>query len=190
VTLEFINADAIPTGLARIRRHKCLLAAMVLTVLFPPEGRAQTHSAFPVDIIAGPAPQPVMADGRAHLLYELHLTNFSASPIELLALNVFGDDGAAPLAGYRGVELERLLVAIGQPDSVGKVRAIGGGRSVVIRGIRYMSDNETLSLTRGDTDAKGTTCRDHGAYKHGAGRIQPQGLRGVQQRLWRRCSHC
>lgn len=132
MTLQFINGHDIPTGGTHIRRRKCLFAAMVLTVLFPLQSRAQTHSAFPVDIVAGPAPQPVMADGRAWLLYELHLTNFSASPVELLALDVFGDDSAAPLASYRGEELERLLVGIGQADTVGKVRVIGGGRSVVI----------------------------------------------------------
>jgi hypothetical protein len=45
---------------------------------------------------------------------------------------VFGDDGPAPLASYRGEELEKLLMAIGPADSAGKVRAIGGGRSAVI----------------------------------------------------------
>jgi murein DD-endopeptidase MepM/ murein hydrolase activator NlpD len=110
----------------------CLLAALVLTPLFPLQGRAQSHSAFPVDILTGPGPQPVRADGRTHLLYELHLTNISPSPIELLTLDVFGDDGPAPLASYRREELEKLLMAIGPADSAGKVRAIGGGRSAVI----------------------------------------------------------
>jgi hypothetical protein len=111
---------------------KLLFVAAVLTVLFSFPGRAQTHSAFPVDIVAGPAPRPVMAEDRAHLLYELHPTNFSASSIELLALDVVGDDGAAPLAIYHGEELEKLLDAIGPTDSAGKVRTIGGGRSVII----------------------------------------------------------
>jgi hypothetical protein len=44
---------------------------------------------------------------------------------------VFGDQGATPLASYRGQELEDLLVAIGGADSTAKLRAIGGGRSVV-----------------------------------------------------------
>ena len=41
---------------------------------------AQTHSGFPVDIVAGPSPQPVLADGRTWLLYELHPTNFAPLP--------------------------------------------------------------------------------------------------------------
>ena len=104
---------------------RCLLAGAVLALLLSLQGLAQSHSAFPVDIIPGPAPQPVMADGRTRLLYELHLTNFSASPIELLGLDVFGGDGARPLASYRGEELEKL-VAVGPTDSAGKVRAIDG----------------------------------------------------------------
>lgn len=111
---------------------KRLLAGAAIALLLPLEGLAQSHSAFPVDITPGPAPQPVMADGRARLVYELHLTNFSASPIEILRLDVFGGDGANPLASYRGEALEKLLVAVGPTDSAGKVRAIGGGRSVVI----------------------------------------------------------
>jgi hypothetical protein len=57
------------------------------------QGLAQSHSGFPVDIVAGPRPQLVMADGRAHLLYELHVTNVAPIPIEVVALDVFGDDG-------------------------------------------------------------------------------------------------
>jgi murein DD-endopeptidase len=108
-----------------------LLAGAVLALLLPLQGTPQSPSAFPVDITAARTPQPVMADGRTRLLYELHLTNFSPSPVELLGLDVFGD-GAAPLASYRGEALEKLLVAVGPTDSAGKVRAIGGGRSVVI----------------------------------------------------------
>jgi peptidase M23-like protein len=114
------------------RMTKRMLVGAVLAVLVPLCGLAQSHSAFPVDITVARVPQPVMADGRTRLLYELHLTNLSASPIELLALDLFGGDGAAPLATYRGEALEKLLVAVGPTDSAGKVREIGGGRSVVI----------------------------------------------------------
>jgi murein DD-endopeptidase len=114
------------------RMIKRLLAGAVLALLLSLRGLAQSHSAFPVNIIAGPAPQPVMADGRTRLLYELHLTNFSASSIELLGLDVLGGDGASPVANYRGEALEKLLAAVGPTDSAGKVRTIGGGRSVVM----------------------------------------------------------
>jgi hypothetical protein len=114
------------------RMIKGLLAGAILAPLLTLQALAQFHSAFPVDISAGRAPQPVMADGRTRLLYELHLTSVSASPIELLGLDVFGGHGAVLLASYRGEELEKLLVAVGPTDIAGKVRVIGGGRSMVI----------------------------------------------------------
>ena len=82
-----------------------LLVWAVLAVFFPSPSLAQSHSGFPVDIVAGPIPQPVMTDGRARLLYELHLTNVAPIPIEVVALDVYGDDGAMPLASYRGEAL-------------------------------------------------------------------------------------
>src|SRR5215831_956534 len=91
------------------------------------QGPAQSHSAFPVDIVAGPAPEPVMAHGRARLLYELRVTNFSVGPIELLGLDVLGANGTPPLASYRGEALEKLLLTVGPADGANKPRIIGGG---------------------------------------------------------------
>jgi murein DD-endopeptidase len=110
---------------------KLLLASAALVLLLTIQVLAQSHSAFPVDITAGPAPQPVTADSRTRLLYELHLTNFSTSRIELLELDVFGAERSAPLASYHREQLEKLVVGVG-PDSAGNVRAIGAGRCVVI----------------------------------------------------------
>jgi murein DD-endopeptidase len=99
---------------------------------------AQTHSGFPVDIVAGPLPQPVMADGRTWLLYELHLTNFAPLPIELIGIDVLGD-GASALASYRGQALDKVVIPVEKlslpeepPSSAGNSHAIGEGHSVVI----------------------------------------------------------
>jgi hypothetical protein len=94
------------------RMFKRLVAGALLALLFPVHGLTQSPSAFPVDITAARAPQPVTADGRSRLLYELHLTNFSPKPIELTGLDVIGGDDAGPLASYRGEALEKLLVAV------------------------------------------------------------------------------
>jgi hypothetical protein len=58
-----------PNFVLRVPRCRCPCLLLPLQVL------AQSHSGFPVDIIAGPAPQPFMSDARERLLYELHLTN-------------------------------------------------------------------------------------------------------------------
>ncbi len=131
-SVPLVTAGGADVLLPNRRMLKRLIAITALALLLPLQTLAQSHSAFPIDISAGPAPRPVMADRSTRLVYELHLTNFSANPIELLALDVFGDDRSTPLASYQGEGLEKLLVAVGPTDSVGRVRAIGGGRSVVI----------------------------------------------------------
>lgn len=75
--------------------RKRLPAGAVLAVILPLQGMAQSHSAFPVDIRMGPAPQPFTADGRSRLL------------------DVLGGDAKEPLARYRGDTLEKLLIAVG-----------------------------------------------------------------------------
>ena len=116
-----------------------LLSWAVLTLLLPHQSLAQSHSGFPVDIVAGPAPQVVMADARAHLLYELHLTNVAPIPIEVVALDVFGDEGTAALASYRGealgkalVPAENALISIDPIDRGDKRGQIGEGHGAVI----------------------------------------------------------
>jgi hypothetical protein len=80
-----------------------------------------------------------MADGRVHLLYELHLTNVAPIPIEVVALDVFGDEGTAALASYRAealgkalVPAENLLTSIDPTDRGDKRGQIGAGRGAVI----------------------------------------------------------
>lgn len=120
-------------------RTRWLLGWAILAVFLPYQSLAQSHSGFPVDIVAGPAPQLVMADGRAHLLYELHLTNVAPIPIEVVALDVFGDEGTAALASYRGealgkvlVPVENLLVSLAPIDRGDKRGQIGEGHRAVI----------------------------------------------------------
>jgi hypothetical protein len=109
-----------------------LLAAPLLTLLLPLRLLSQTHSAFPVDITATPAAQPVTADGRIHVLYELHLTSFSRAPIEFTGLDVLPDESTEALATYRGAALEKLLFAPGPNVEPDKLRTIGGGRALVV----------------------------------------------------------
>ena len=96
------------------------------------------HSGFPVAITTGPLPQPVLVNGMNHLVYELHLTNVAPIPIELLTLDVFGDDESKPLASYRDKSLEELLVpaenllTFAKVDDGAKARTIAEGRSAVI----------------------------------------------------------
>ena len=116
---------------------KRLVTAAFLTSIFSLQSAAQSHSGFPVEIGAGPAPQLVMAQGRAHLVYELHLTNYAPLSVELNSIDVFGT-GAAPLASYRGDALAKLIVPVeklfasGPVGSSGNTLSIGEGHSAVV----------------------------------------------------------
>src|SRR5271167_432743 len=113
-----------------------LLVGAVLVSLVPLCSLAQTHSGFPVDIAAGPWPQPVMADGRLRLLHELHLTNYAPLPIQLTGIDVLGD-GTSALASYRGQALDKVVIPVEKlsraesPSGI-VTPEIGEGHSVVI----------------------------------------------------------
>jgi len=105
--------------------------------LVPVCGIAQTHSGFPVDIVAGPPPQPVASEGRTWLVYELHLTNYAPLPIELTGVEVFGDGGTT-LASYRGQGLEKALIAVEElssadsPSGFAGTRTLGEGHAAIM----------------------------------------------------------
>ena len=111
--------------------------AALAAILVPIRAPSQTHSGFPIDVTAGPSPQPVMAYGQRHLLYELHVTNFAPLPIEMTRLEIRGD-GAAPLASYEGAVLADMVVPVEELSSAGSPaedkgnRTIGAGHAVMI----------------------------------------------------------
>ena len=114
------------------------VAVAILVLVSSALALAQTHSGYPVDIIAGPAPQPLVVDGRIRLVYELHLTNFAPWPIEVTGIDVLGN-GTSPLASYsrealntRVVPVEKVLISVEPTDITGKSRTVGEGHTVVI----------------------------------------------------------
>jgi murein DD-endopeptidase len=79
------------------------------------------------------APTPVKADGKAYLLYELHITNFRDDSLELSRLEVLTDGaGTPPLASYNAADLESMLVRPGISDKNLNRRIIGGGYRAVV----------------------------------------------------------
>ncbi|MBO9708606.1 MAG: M23 family metallopeptidase [Caulobacter sp.] len=93
------------------------------------ESSAAPLQAIPVDLRVPFAPVPVAAEGRRHLVYELHLTNMAAAPLELERLEVLDPSGAV-VAAYEGEALKGVLARPGTPG-LPDVRAIGGGLSAV-----------------------------------------------------------
>ena len=97
--------------------------------------QTQTHSAVPVDLEIPIAPTPVKADGKVHLVYELHITNFDkpARDLTLTRLEIFGDgQDAAPLARLVGEDLTKQMSRPGAPKSLMDKRRIAGGMRAVV----------------------------------------------------------
>lgn len=110
---------------------------LALGLLFPLQALSETHLGFPVDIRVGRSPQPVMANGHIHLLYELYLTNFASLPIELTRVEVWAD-GSSPLASYETQVLQGMAIPVEElsssssPAEVKGSRTIGEGHAVMI----------------------------------------------------------
>ena len=116
----------VPIALAAV-----ILAALAGVNLTPVA--AQKPSAVPVDLEIPIAPTPVKAEGKIHLLYEVHITNFRARPLELIRVDVLsGETSAAPLASYSDSELASQLVRPGAPPDLPNKRIIGGGMRAVL----------------------------------------------------------
>ncbi|HKQ63218.1 MAG TPA: M23 family metallopeptidase [Candidatus Polarisedimenticolaceae bacterium] len=76
------------------------------------------------------APTPVRADGKLHLVYELHVTNFDGPgrKLTLTRLEVLGDRS---LAVWTGEELARMIAHPGVSQKSPDARIPGGARAVV-----------------------------------------------------------
>jgi hypothetical protein len=93
---------------------------------------------LPVEMVVPVAPTPFNAEGKTHIAYELHFTNFSSQDLLLSRLEVFGQD-AQPLAKYEGEELSSSLARPGVPQATGKQRLGGGLRAVVYLWLTFNS---------------------------------------------------
>ncbi len=83
-----------------------------------------------IDVRSKVAPAAFPAQGKTHIVYELHLTNMDKDDCLLTRVEALGD-GEKPFATYAGAELAALLARPGQPSTTDKLR-IGAGLSAVI----------------------------------------------------------
>jgi len=109
-------------------------------VLYSVMAAAQKLSVgIPVELEIPAAPTPVQADGRIHLLYELHITNFRAKSLELSRVGVAkGGADRSFLHSVEGPALRERLVRPGAPADLADKRVIGGGmRAVVLLDLEF-----------------------------------------------------
>lgn len=86
----------------------------------------------PIDVTVPLGPTAFQADGKTHLVYELHIVNFSGQSTALTQIAVLSDTGSE-LARMEQTELLSGTMPVGNRDAVGMDKLnLGGGASVVV----------------------------------------------------------
>ena len=101
-------------------------------------------------------PTAVRAEGKLHLVYEIHVTNFRQKDITLRRVEVRGDKSAVPITTYEGWKLEEMLSTPGRVTTE-KSRLSGGQRLVIF-----------IWATLDSTDAIPTVLRHRLTFDSGA----------------------
>jgi murein DD-endopeptidase len=98
----------------------------------PVEGpKTKPISAF-VDVVVPIAPTAFKADGKWHIVYELHLNNMDRWDYRLTKVEaISGDAAGRSLVTYAGADLEGAMARPGQPGATEKAK-IGPGTMAVV----------------------------------------------------------
>ncbi len=118
------------------RTTSILKASLICLLCIAMESGAAVAQQFsaPVEARVPMAPTPIRgSDGRMHLEYELHVTNFYASngPLHLSELSIFTEGSSTPLAIYKAKELADIAKPHPEetPDAI---TLPAGGRTVFL----------------------------------------------------------
>lgn len=85
-----------------------------------------------VDLQIPFAPTPVAVEGKRHLAYELHITNFRPVDVELLRVDVIDGDTDKRLASFSGSLLAERLSRVGaHVEGIERQRVLAGGRTIL-----------------------------------------------------------
>jgi len=108
------GAPAQPLNFARVTAN----AAEEKAVPSVPEGPKEKPLSVFLDVLVPIAPTAFKADGKWHLVYELHLNNMDRWNYQLTKVEAIpGDSSARPLVAYTGAVLDAVTRRPGQPPS-------------------------------------------------------------------------
>lgn len=85
-----------------------------------------------IDIQVPTPPMPVRIAGTRHLAYELHITNFRTSEVELTGVDILDPDRNVSVRSYRDRELAATLSHAGKRDRAADARVVGAGVRAVM----------------------------------------------------------
>jgi murein DD-endopeptidase len=97
-----------------------------------PEGPKEKPLAVFEDVIVPIAPTAFKADGKWHVVYELHMNNMDRWQHQLTKVEaVSGDAAARSLVAYSGAELEAVLARPGHPGATEKSKVEPGAMAII-----------------------------------------------------------
>ena len=148
-----------------------MLAGLVttMTVGVPPS-RAATPFPLQLELRVPFEPSAFPSTRRTFLCYELYLTNFAGSPINLRRLEVVDDDdkSAKPVASFEGGGLDALLQRVGPSAAAGTSPSslAGGSTAVAFMWISFESGARVPKRLRhrvftADSEGEGATIGTH-----------------------------
>src|ERR1043165_8640789 len=111
-----------------------VIIGMLMVLATSPRALGQKPTImFPVALQVPVAPTPFKANGKTHLVYELHMTSFRAGELLLSRVEVYDDQLASkdPLARYTDAELNGRLTRPGPGGNLTDMRLIGAGMRAV-----------------------------------------------------------
>ena len=117
-----------PQDLAFKRASTTIAAAPATATATGPTEKPFT---IPLDVLVPIAPTAFAADGKFHLVYELHVTNMGSSSCLLSALEIMGEGARShSLAGFSQANLEGMIRSLGTKPTE-KTR-LAPGASVIV----------------------------------------------------------
>ena len=115
----------------------------------PVEGPKEKPISTFVDVVVPIAPTAFKADGKWHVVYELHLNNMDRWDYKLTKVEaISGDSTARSLVTYTGAELDAAITRPGQPGATEKSKLAGGTLAVVYMWATLDSENVVPATIR------------------------------------------
>ncbi len=85
----------------------------------------------PLDTYVSIPPTPFAANGKVHLVYELHVANYGAADCSFTHLDILSPGSDKPLASFTAADLEGMTTRPGQPAASPKTKLAPGTTAVV-----------------------------------------------------------
>jgi murein DD-endopeptidase MepM/ murein hydrolase activator NlpD len=126
------GGGSLPLAFKRVESANTAAKPVVPETAEQAKAGAEKPFTSPIDVMIPIAPTAFQADGKTHLVYELHIVNFSAQSTALAHIEVLNDSGVE-LARVDQTDLLSSILLIGNREAVGMDKLnIGAGATAVI----------------------------------------------------------